>query len=579
MNRIFRSLTIALAACFALAACNMSYDGLTDFAIPWQEDPVKVKHPIIGAQIQDRGVWVDGILNGFGITFYLKEDPQNWNNLPVRFVYDEDIVCEENLPSTVDLTKECIVKAKDNFVDVPYTLAGVEYCPLDNIIASIGTEKSEGLPGNDKTITMLFTSRGLNAATVEVVLKEGTTMISPAEAKSVQDLTKPLTIKVKDNIKTYEYVLNATSMDVPSDWTNITDSYLEKGAILPGHIKFCEKTIDTGADLLGSTSTSCRIVIALIPGGLVNMKTQTGDRGGGKDYWYPTQKLGDAVASNATYALFVGGMSVGFLKPELVPGYMNDGVLVREPCADWNILYYYTPPTLGIKDGKAQIHYAEYIDGTLYKFDTPQFGPDKSAFDKSKGEPWAVDAFVTGYSLPLHDGKMAITKNYNEAYGTAQAEYTALWTKERNFRFSTLSDGVILDKGRSVAAGQRKFIVDYWSEDTAYNGMKIHWWDGSHMARVMMGVRENGDLVILMGERYADLNGIYVDRENYPSRGITMKDGIAELYALGCTDAIAFSMNEMAACAIQNGETGVDVTKTIRTKANDITNSTCIMFK
>ncbi len=577
MNRITRILTLAFGGCLALMSCS-PYDGLTDFAIPWQDDPEKVKNPIVAAQIQDKGVWVDGIVNGTGITFYLKEEPSNWNNLSIKYTFDESIVCEENLPETVDLTKDCIVKAKDNFVDVSYTITAVEYCPLDNIIATVGTESSEGLPGNDRTVTMLFTSQGLESATVEVILKDGAKMISPSQTKSTQNLTEPVTIKVQDDVKTYEYILSATSMNMPAEWKNITSSYIGQGGVLPGHIKLCEKTVDTGLDI-NKASTTSRVVAALIPAGHVNMKTQTGDYGGGKNYWYASSKLGDVVSANSTYNLFVGGMSVGFLKPELVPGYMNGGAIVREPYADWNIVYYYTPPTIGVKDGKAEINYAEVIGGKLYKFDTPQFGADKSAFDLSKGEIWDVDAFVTGYSIPLHDGVKAVNYDYNENYGAAQKEYTALWQKERYFLFSTLKDGVTLDNGRSASQGVRKFIVDYWSETNAYNGMKSHWWDGSHMARAMMGTRPNGDLIILMAERYADYYGMYIDAVGYPSRGITFKIGIAELAALGCTDAIAFSINEMAACAVQDGGSGVDITKSLRTKGNDVTNSTCIMFK
>ena len=577
MNKITRTLTLALGSCLALASCS-SYDGLTDFAVPWQDDPEKVKNPIVAAQIQDKGVWVDGIVNGTGITFYLKEDPSNWNNLPIRYTFDENIVCEENLPETVDLTRDCVIAAKDNFVDVSYTISAVEYCPLDNIIATVGTERSEGLPGNDRTVTMLFTSQGLESAEVEVVLKEGTRMVSPSQAKSTQNLTAPVTIKVQDDVKTYEYTLSAMSMNMPAEWKNITSSYIEQGGVLPGHIKLCEKTVNTGIDI-NKAATSSRVVAALIPAGHIDMKTQTGDYGGGKNYWYASSKIGDVVSANSTYNLFVGGMCVGFLKPELVPGYMNGGTIVREPYADWNIKYYYTPPTIGVKDGKAEINYAEVIDGKLYKFDTPQFGADKSAFDLSKGEIWDVDAFVTGYSIPLHNGVKAVNYDYNENYGTAGKEYLALWTKERNFKFSTLKDGVLLDNGRSAAQGVRKFIVDYWSETSAYNGMKSHWWDASHMGRVMMGVRENGDLIVLIGERYADSYGKYIDYANYPSRGISFKIGITELAALGCTDAIAFSINEMAACAIQDGGRGVDITKSLRTKDNDVTNSTYIMFK
>ncbi len=577
MNRIFRTLAVALGYCLALASggCD-SYDGHTDFAVPMQDDPSKVKNPIVAAQIQDKGVWVDGVINGFGITFYLKEDPSDWDNLPIRLTYDDRIVCEENLPGTVDLTKDCTVKAKDNFVDVAYSITAVEYCPLENIIATVGEETSEGLPGRDRTVTMLFTSQGLESALVEVVLKDGAKLLAPSVGKSRQDLTKPVTIKVQDDIKTYEYTLSAMSMNMPAEWHNITSSYQEKGGVLPGHIKLCEKTIDTGLDI-NKVATTSRVVVALIPAGHVDMKIQTGDTGGGANYWYATSELGDAVSSNAAYSLFVGGMSVGFLKPELVPGYMNNGAIGREPYADWNSVYYYTPPTIGVKNGKAEINYAEVVNGKLYKFDTPQFGADKSSFDLSKGEIWDVDAFVTGYSIPLHDGVKAVVHDYNEDYGSAQKEYTALWQKERCFLFSNLKDGVTLDNGRKN--GARKFIVDYWSETSPYNGMKSLWWDGSHMARVMMGTRPNGDLMILMAERYADSFGIYIDAAGSPSRGITFKNGITELAALGCTDAIAFSMNEMAACAIQNGANGLDVTKSLRTKDNDVKNSTYIMFK
>ena len=556
-------LTVILAsACMLVNSCE--YDGLTGFAVPWKDDVTKVKNPIVSARINDSGEWVEGTISSANvITFELRTAKANWNNLQIQYTYDSAIV-DGTAPSTVDLTSACTFTTSDNYIPVTYTVEGLEYSPVKTIEVTVDGETCSGTPDSENNVNLYFNGSSLDAANVKINLKDGT-LVSPSSLESVQNLTSPLVIKVKDNVRTYEYTLTAQALVVPDGWSDITSTIAGEGGILPAYMRVYEKT-----NIGGTEGNKARVVI--IPSGHVNLKTAVSQSPvAGSSYKYAAgQAAGDVVSANKDYSFFLGGTGVGFYRPEILVGYINDGKLGEEASVYRDTYYYTCPPALGVKDGKAEIHYSEYIDGQLYKYDTPQNGADKSKF--TKGEVWNVDAAVSGYSLPLLKGTAQVTKNFSESYGQANTEQNKLWKKERFYSFGATTDGLYLS--------QRKFPVDYWSTTVAYNEMKAQWWDGSHIARTFVGVRANGDLIAFISERYSDLQGFLVDATGYPSAGTTFVDAVRELVNFNCTDAMALAVNECAVGIVKDGNTGLDLTKTYsRTKTTDLKHSTILMFK
>jgi len=529
---------------------SCSYDGRTEFAIPWVVDPDKVADPVVGVQIKDGDVWTEGTVNGHNITFVLRyADKAAWNDLDVKFDFDTSCV-KAVAPASVDLSSAYTMAVSDNYVDVKYTLSAEEFQPLKNVKVTIGEEENQGVPDADKAIGMSFIHIG-DKAKVAIRLKADIELLSPSDTVSVQNLSSPLQIKVKDKLTSKEsvFTLNVISLNIPDQWKDVTEAEKTAGASLPSYMKILKKTNIAGIE--GNTA-----FIAVIPAGHVSMKTASAELAY-KTWFLNNQKVGDVVTNNSSYSLFIGGPSVEFWKPSTRTGYINDGAVGKEAILHWNIMYYSCPPTLGVKDGKASISYGEIIDGNLYKFDNPNNGTDKSKF--TGGSLWNVDAAVTGYALPLKDSVVVISKE-------SASDYKNLADKERNFVFSTVSGMIMTD---------RKIYINGSSYFPTAQVL-----DAQNAPRTFIGVRSTGDVIAFVSERYCYENNYMVDKVNYPSVGTTIEQAAEEMQALGCTDAIAFHTIEYAVGVLQNGETGLDLTKTLyRVAGKDLTCGNLIMFK
>jgi hypothetical protein len=532
----------------ALLLSSCSYDGLKNFVIPLEDDKPKSETPIISAQALDGNEWVDGTIDGKKITFVLRyTEKSDWNKVSVRFTTDENasVTDPSESPATLDLSKECTVVTSDGYVPVNYTLKATEFQLITNVKVTINGESKEGVPVDGK-INMSFINSNSLPATLELTLNKDVSLVSPTTNISSQNLSSPLTITAKDNKtgKSKNYVLTLTS-----DWENITPQINTDNVSLPSYMSVFKNT--HVMDRKGNTG-----YIIKIPAGKIDMKTSLKEQA--YSSWFINgQKVGDVVKENTDYHVFVGGMSMAYWKPMTKTSVINNGAVVAEGGPYWGYIYMYNcPPTLGVKDGKASISYADILNGKLNKINPPQHATSKSSFT---GTLWDVDASVSGYAYPLQNGKVMIE---NES----ATDYKALADIERNFKFSTVNGMIVTGFKLYINGSEISNCPAYVSDE-------------QRMARTLIGVNTNGDLFIFVSERYAWANNYMINKSSYPSDGTTLQEAATILKQMGCSDAIAFHQIEYAVTALQNGSTGKDLTTTLKRAQGDLSNATLIMFK
>jgi len=515
-------------------------------------------NPIVHVQALDGDNWIDGVIEGKTISFEFRTlEPEDWNSIPFRFTTAQHTNMVEPASATapLDLSNgSTIVKATNVYRPLEYSVTAKIYPVIKSVQATIESETITKQPSNH-IIDMKFSVASLEHAQLKLELNEGITLISPSSLESIQDLSQPLDIQVVDNTnqKIKTFTLNATTEWTPlSEWENITSNL---ALSLPNYMTVYKKNNLHGRD------NNIGYIIK-IPAGNINMQTSYKEKA--VSTWFENdQWVKGVVENNREYNLFVGGVSLQYWQPMIRPTVINNRGIEYLGNFFWgDVTYYTSPPTLGIKDGKASISYAELQGDVLSRFEDrtlAQHGTDKSLF--TNGEPWDVDAAISGYALPLRNGVLQIADE-------TESSYKDLADRERNFTLTPHTNpmrttGININIGGTVQNNYSAFVLD-----------------GQRMARTLIGVTEDGSILVFVSERYAQTSNVLIDPVNFPSEGSTLLEAATVLKDLGCTDAIAMHQSNFAVAILQDNQSGKDLTRTItRTTPTDLKNSTMIMFR
>ena len=103
------------------------------------------------------------------------------------------------------------------------------------------------------------------------------------------------------------------------------------------------------------------------------------------------------------------------------------------------------------------------------------------------------------------------------------------------------------------------------------------------MARTMLGVTPEGDLLIFVSERHSGVNNALKSASDL-SDGSTLQEAAVTLKEFGCSDAMAVQHIQYASVSLQNGVTGQMLTRTHEPvdendKSLNFKSSSVIMFK
>lgn len=546
---------------FSMLFSACAEEGLKDFAIQPEFGLSPVENPVKSAQAQDGTEWIDGTITGRTIGFVFRSlSGDGLKSVPVRFSVEEGASMTDPSGSSavLDLSGECAVTVSDGYNPIKYVVKASEYPLLKSITVKIGSETNTGSPDGQGNIVLSFVSPDVANATVSLELNDDVVPVSPTVAESTQDLSAPLPVKVKDNKtgRVKEYLLT-----INQNWVDVTAELNTDGVSLPDFV-----TVFRNTNLHGRIGNKGYVV--KIPAGNIDMKVSYKVKA--NSTWFDDdQRLSDVVAANSDYCLFATGIGVIYYKPIVRGLAINNGVVSGDgtggkavPWFHWNIKYYTCPPTLGIKDGKAAISYADVLgDEKLYKFGIPQHGTDKSAF--VGGVLWDVDAAVSGYSMPLRNGEIQVRDE-------SAADYKTLADLERNHSFNNVKEGMQISN------------YSIWYQGADVKSLSAHLADGERMGRNMVGVTPNGDLLIFVSERYSGTNNA-LKSESDPSDGSTLQEAATVLKEFGCSDAMALHQIQFSVVSLQDGAIGKDLTRTeLRTgksAGSDVLASTIIMFK
>lgn len=292
----------------------------------------------------------------------------------------------------------------------------------------------------------------------------------------------------------------------------------------------------------------------------------------GNQTWFdPVATLSDYVKANSGYSLFTVGLDVSTTRPVALVTSINNGAVdgvdntpqgtgKATSYLQWGAgRVFYCPPTVGIKDGKAEIHYASVLEGdVLNKFDEPK--GDANLNNLTGGIPWSVDCAFSGYAYVLKEGVMQVEDN--------EASYKALCKKERLFYLTSTCNN----------------IQTWTNQKIMYNGSEVdkidtYKTDGLRMARNLFGVDAEGNLYLFISQRYSNPNNSLVNNSD-PSDGSTIYEAALSLKdKFGCTDAMVMQSLYYAIASIQDGGNGADLTRTYYREHTERKLSHIVMFK
>lgn len=544
---IFQFVNYLLIVFFVVSCNNEIKEGFEIDPGNWETSP------LLNISVEDgEGNWINGEINELSVTFHFRMIE---NLTSVKFKYEclEGWMVMDNL-TELNLNDDKDIIFSNGKDKVCYRIKGVVDPWITNVLATANGETIEGQFDENVTFTFIFgyldnedviKIHDLSISDfVEVVtpsIEEMSNGINYSKSSNVLDLV--LKDRSSGNKKTFKLKFEK------SIWNNVTEKYsslLPEGASIYEHNR-----------LLGIPNNHAFVIN--IPSGHINMTSYAEEKQG---LWSPTgmKTVSEVVQSNSEQRLFVSGMDVYVWYPRFHALSMNDNVITTTGYESGGYLewgfkgttykVYNCPPTLYIDEyKKAHIVYAQAYDDGLYSFGfNPQNALSRDEF-KSSGEKISnVLCAVSGYSMPLQNGLLI-----EDLEGLAQ--------KERYF--DTFKREDYPEYLYRMEDEKNYYVID------GKNNIKLSavMCDEQRSARVMLGVTDKGDLLILISERYtgekSKNNSTLGDPEKYPSVGVTMLEAAKILKEdWNCVNAIQFDHVQRAVCAFNDNGNAKEVTKT-----------------
>ena len=431
------------------------------------------------------------------VTCRIKVDPE-WGSL----IFPETDEFELNLNAAQ------VITVNDGVDDIRYRVSGEIAEPLDNIIIEAGSEKASPLSITPEMTVRLTSEKRrstLEHASITLVKDPSVVLISPEDISDVDLNGKPLQIKVYDkrihHEKTYTIsAIPAASINTGSgSWEDVSVSWggQEHNINLPDHISIYKTESLHGSP--GRIGWAVVLNGGMLSGGL-SLKES-----------FPDNKVSLALHANPDYKVFVPYQGVnrwsntpGKYTGNTTGDYINplvwtSGTAVRN--SNWGSL-----PTLGIKDGKAEIRYAYVLDGSLYSFAAPSWQPKAQ-----DGMPWDVDMAVSGCLMLVQGGENLIGGTDARSLDIYRNAWTSCPNAEQNLT-------------------------------TAYKFSSLESYLTARTGRTAIGCTQDGSVVIFQSERLVNMNGANLWYST-PDSGSTANEVARELVEMGCVSGALWEEN------------------------------------
>ena len=429
----------------------------------------------------------------------------------------------------LNLTDPKTITVNDGVDDIKYSVIGNIYQLIKGATATAGGKTAVTTLGANSIsfkFPDLYDANFLASTKVDFELNDEAELVGTVTSGSVSlDLNrKTQTIKVKDKVSGVERSLEvvARTADVinlePGSWTDYTSEFAARtGAVVPSSVTVYK------TDKLNGQNGRVGYTIA-IPAGSVQAKLVA--KGELSD---PNKNsiVSKVLHDNPDWGVFVPFQCPGVWQwdsgsPEkkyISPIVYKDGKSYRTPGFDGNASRKMCPPVISVIDSKAQIRFAELIDGKIYSFD--RFTRTPSA---ETGSVWDVPFAVSGYFMILYNGENLIGGENTQSYEVYKSEYL-------------------------MSPDMRCQLTPSWKNDPINNYMALH------AGRVALGVTKKGDLVILQVAML--MNSHNQGQKEHKNKedvfGSTMFETAEELKRMGCETAMLIDDNYWSCILMQDG--------------------------
>lgn len=436
----------------------------------------------------------------------LDVDPE-WGSL----VYPETREFKLNLNASQTIT------VNDGVDDIRYRVTGEIKEFIERIQIQVGAETAEPLAVSPSMTVRLSRTKNRSAlehSKIVLTAGESVVLLSPESLDDVNLNGRGVEIKLYDKHvhceKTYslQAVPAACINTSAGNWEDVSLSWsAEHSVTLPDNI-----AIYKTSSLHGSSGRIGWAVV--VAGGSVDGALSVKET-------YADNKVSSVLHANPSYMVFVpyqgvnrwsatAGKYTGNTTGDFInPTVWKDGAAVRS--GDWG-----TMPAVGIKDGKAEIRYADIIDGSLYSFETPSLTPNAE-----DGTLWDADLAAGGCLMLVQDGQNLIGGNDSRSLDIYRNAWTSTPEAEQNLT-------------------------------TAYKFASLESYLTARTGRTALGCTADGSLVIFQSERLVNMNAANLWYSTKDS-GSTANEVARELVDMGCTSGALWEENYWNIVLMQDG--------------------------
>ena len=497
------------------------------------EDPGYAEIALISLEALDGDKWIRGDIDRDKQTVsFVFHSLESVSSVKLRAELDQEwgtLVTPESTSSefTLDLTSGASITVNDGFDNLKYRISGSVYRLFKSVSATAAEMTVEGSVGGG---AIIFNFDKINRfdllgnAKVKIEMNDEAELLDPAQSEFTLDLNqKRHEISVKDKVsgivrKYTVYAKIAVNFDMePGGWVECTTEWIDaKGLVNTDNVTIYKTMRLNGVE--------GRIGYAqIIPAGAIQARLLAK----GECNPVTDSKISQALHNNPDYSIYIPFQCPGVWtwdgasdKKYFSPIVYKDGKSWRTSGFNGDAARKLCPPTLTVKDGKAEIRSAQdFNDGKIYSYDSFTKSPTAAS-----GTEWDVPFAVSGNFMILYKGVNLIGEESVAAY-------------DAYCRNCLAGPNMYNDANRSWGLKPMSEYVGYKA------------------GRVAVGTTEKGDIVIL---QVAMLMNYHNDaqkeqKKQHDKYGSTMYETARELQQMGCNNAMLLDDNFWSVILMQDG--------------------------
>jgi len=425
------------------------------------------------------------------------------------------LIFPESREFVLNLNAAQVITVNDGVDDIRYRVTGEIQEPLRKVSLTAAGETVEVSSISSRIVARFDATRSRSAlehVKVALTMEKDLVLLSPENLDDVDLNGKDVSIHLYDKKTRHEKVYTLSAFPGaaiatgPGNWEDVSVSWSAAHSVaLPDHISIYKTT-----SLHGSAGRTGWAIV--VDGGKVGGKLLAK-----ADVEAGRSKVSLVLKDHPDYMVFIPYQGPGMWRTSangentyISPVVWRDGSFARS-------ITFGTRPSLGIKDGKAEIRFAYNIGDVLYSFNGPKEEPKAE-----DGTPWDADLAAGGCFMLVQNGENLLGGEDSRTLST----YRSLWVPYPE---------------------THTFITPNWS-----NYQPLDTYLTQRGGRVAMGCTAEGSLVIFQTEMLVNTHAQYQWTSTADS-GSTVNEVARELVQMGCTSAALWEENYWDIVLMQDG--------------------------